>query len=293
MHSGAHKSRPSERKNRSAMTTLLSIVAVLVGIACLVIFVPAFQIGQHVQANCEVAGSLSNSAEGKCTFTNTGWTPGSMCVVAKLVNGSGGEARSGPVCSGRVWPNDSSERNVSILIDRVCGFAGLAWQHTCRLEIESLRDTDSDRGSANESGVPGVAQASHGKSTQGHASPGASAGMQAASGAYLTDMCKKSREFKNKFALIGASKTKPDWMTSCDDGVQSLSQPITLAGRAFVMFTACKPHDCGSQQIIVLYDGQALYGAAVTTDDQGNPRQDWITPVDPQIRPLLSQLASQ
>ncbi|ULU25301.1 Ivy family c-type lysozyme inhibitor [Dyella terrae] len=116
--------------------------------------------------------------------------------------------------------------------------------------------------------------------------------MTNASGAYMFDLCKSDPLFKTKFEAILSSKQRPEWISACGDGVQSPSKSISVGGERFVMFSACKPHECTSQQIIVLYNGKDLYGVLVNSDEQGNAHPEWITPVDPKIEPFVSQLVS-
>jgi uncharacterized protein len=116
--------------------------------------------------------------------------------------------------------------------------------------------------------------------------------MANAKGAYMFDLCKSDAFFKTKFGAILSSKQHPDWITACGDGVQSPSKSISVGGEQFVIFSACKPHNCPSQQIIVLYNGKDLYGVLVNSDEQGNAHPEWITPVDPKIEPFASQLVS-
>lgn len=115
----------------------LIIIGLVIAIAgVLMCFVPAFQIGQQVQVNCQVESSMFGaSVQGKCVFTNTGWTPGSTCAMAKLVNHDGGEANSAPVCSGRIWPNDTTEKDVSILLGHVCDSDDEPWTKVCKMTV--------------------------------------------------------------------------------------------------------------------------------------------------------------
>lgn len=106
-------------RSRSPATftiTVSSFVLIVLAIAAAVWFVPALEIGQNLATSCQVNGA----GQGSCQFTNTGWTPGSQCVDVQLRNQQGGTVRSGPVCSGRVWPNDTSEKNVMIAIGNTC-----------------------------------------------------------------------------------------------------------------------------------------------------------------------------
>jgi len=126
--------KPDKKRHNSVSITLSSFALVLIGLSLAVCFVPAFQIGQHVEASCQVNGIGS----GTCQFTNTGWTPGSQCVVVRLINKQGGAVSSGPLCSGRIWPNDTTQREVSMVIGDTCDSAGTAWNNVCSLDIQNV-----------------------------------------------------------------------------------------------------------------------------------------------------------
>ncbi len=70
------------------------------------------EIGQKTEVECQI----NALGEGHCQFTNLGWTPGASCVNVGIKNGKGKIAPGSLVCSGRVWPNDTTRKDVSISI---------------------------------------------------------------------------------------------------------------------------------------------------------------------------------
>ncbi|WP_243049348.1 zinc-ribbon domain-containing protein [Dyella sp. RRB7] len=130
--------REEKKRSSSVSITLSSFAVLVIGLVLGVCFVPALQIGQHVEARCQVNGL----GHGQCQFTNTGWTPGSQCVVVKLVNQTGGSANSGPLCSGRVWPNDTAQRDVSIAVGKTCEAPGSSWSDVCSMDIVNVGESD-------------------------------------------------------------------------------------------------------------------------------------------------------
>jgi len=69
-------------------------------------------IGARVEQSCSVRGT----GDGSCTFTNTGWSPGSLCVeVAVQRIADGQRMGAGLACSGRLEPSDSRAVPVSVL----------------------------------------------------------------------------------------------------------------------------------------------------------------------------------
>lgn len=142
---------PREKKRTSTVSiTLSSFALILIGFVLAVCFVPAFQIGQHVEARCQVNGLGS----GTCQFTNTGWTPGSQCVAVRLVNKQGGAVSSGPLCSGRIWPNDTAQRDVSMVVGNNCDAVGAAWNDVCAMDIHNLTGSGDDELAERDSSAP-------------------------------------------------------------------------------------------------------------------------------------------
>lgn len=133
-----HANERSKGSGTKITVSLSSAALLLVGAFTVVWFVPGFEVGAKLQAQCQV----DHRGEGSCQFTNTGWSPGSQCVLVRLVNKQSEADTSGPICSGRIGPSDSAERHVSILIDSKCevlggllpGIAGDA----CAMDIENV-----------------------------------------------------------------------------------------------------------------------------------------------------------
>lgn len=144
----AHSQQAETRPKKSAKVTITvsTFVLVIAGILAAIWFVPPLQVGQNLSTNCQV-NAFGN---GSCQFSNTGWTPGSQCVVVRLSNGQGGSTSSGPVCSGTVWPNDSASKSVSLVIGSICddasGQADLS--SACKMDILTAGSSTPDLGAA-------------------------------------------------------------------------------------------------------------------------------------------------
>lgn len=120
MYQAPSRTRGERTRSPAVFTvTLSSFVLIVLAIAAAVWFVPSMEIGQNLEARCQVNGT----GAGTCQFTNTGWTPGAQCVDVSLRNKQGSAVHSGAVCSGRVWPNDTTEKNVMIEIGNTCNNA--------------------------------------------------------------------------------------------------------------------------------------------------------------------------
>lgn len=135
--------RDRGRRTRSTTTftiTFSSFVLIVLAIAAAVWFVPPLEIGQNITGSCQVNGT----GQGKCQFTNTGWTPGTQCVDVTLRNNQqGSTVNSGPVCSGRVWPNDTTEKNVMIVIGHTCDDPDVGMPNLGKVCTMDVRNVDS------------------------------------------------------------------------------------------------------------------------------------------------------
>lgn len=115
------------------------ILDILVAISLLLIvgFIAAWVvmpigIGQDISANCHVNG-LGN---GSCSFTNTGWSPGTACSEVNIVNYDSKSASSGVICSGRVSPRETITKEFSIIIGELCDAPrGLSWNDVCHMQV--------------------------------------------------------------------------------------------------------------------------------------------------------------
>lgn len=99
-------------------------------------------IGEETTAECQV----NATGDGFCNFTNSGFTPGSMCVKVSLTGNRNATVSSGIICSGRIWPDDTNQKSVSIIVpDGHCiGTIGLELENICRLDISTLDEADQE-----------------------------------------------------------------------------------------------------------------------------------------------------
>ncbi len=96
-------------------------------------------VGASIEPRCSVAGT----GDGQCTFTNTGWSPGSACVRVGLQRNSDQQLFPPTLaCSGRLDVNDSRTVQVAVLDGAMgpiqfCG-GGLAtpWTSLCSVTVE-------------------------------------------------------------------------------------------------------------------------------------------------------------
>ena len=140
------RSQTSKRSAATITVTLSSFVLISIGIFVAVWFIPSFEIGQNIEASCKVNGF----GNGSCQFTNTGWTPGSQCVDVRLINKKGASVSSGPLCSGLIWPNDTIEKDISIVIGNNCNDSDSLLpdlDKACKMDIHDVGATDASESS--------------------------------------------------------------------------------------------------------------------------------------------------
>jgi hypothetical protein len=70
---------------------------------------------------------------------------------------------------------------------------------------------------------------------------------------YFFDLYKNNKEFKNSLNLIFSKEKIPlfKWVGS---GVSSPAEPIDINGKKYLYLNSCKPHDCSSNHLDILFD---------------------------------------
>lgn len=66
------------------------------------------------------------------------------------------------------------------------------------------------------------------------------------------------------FATIAADVELPEWIKQ--GGVESSIQQVNIKGETFYVMSACKPHDCPTEQIALLFNPKAEKLAALYKD---------------------------
>lgn len=95
-----------------------------------------------VGASIETQCSVMRNGDATCRITNTGWTPRAMCAVVSVaqipINESSGKVSSRPVCFGRVWPDDTVQRDTRITIpsDFCDTTQDQKWADVCEVQMD-------------------------------------------------------------------------------------------------------------------------------------------------------------
>lgn len=85
------------------------------------------------------------------------------------------------------------------------------------------------------------------------------------------------QDTKAEFQKMVTNRHLPKWVTQ--GGTDSQGQKVNIAGNQYVVLTSCKPHDCGSQRIAVLYATatKRIAGVFSSVDDKtGNEKLQWL-----------------
>ena len=85
------------------------------------------------------------------------------------------------------------------------------------------------------------------------------------------------QDTKAEFQKMVASKHLPNWISQ--GGTDSQGQKVNIAGKQYVVLTSCKPHDCASQRIAVLYSMgmKKLAGVFSSIEEKtGSEKLQWL-----------------
>lgn len=143
-----------------------------------------------------------------------------------------------------------------------------------------------------------VSSAAPGAASAPAASPGAAtaAAMPGVKPAYLFDLLQQADFAKALDALHGA-QSLPAWVRQ--GGTATPVRNIRVGGRSMSLATACKPHDCPTERVALLYDPQshAMWGLfaqraenlppAVDPRDSSQDKLAWLGEPDAAQRELL------
>ncbi|EBW7149063.1 Ivy family C-type lysozyme inhibitor [Citrobacter braakii] len=85
------------------------------------------------------------------------------------------------------------------------------------------------------------------------------------------------QDTKAEFQKMAANQHLPKWVTQ--GGTDSQGQKVNIAGNQYLVLNSCKPHDCGSQRIAVLYatETKKIAGVLSSIDEKtGNEKLQWL-----------------
>jgi len=85
------------------------------------------------------------------------------------------------------------------------------------------------------------------------------------------------QDTKAEFQKMASNQHLPKWVTQ--GGTDSQGQKVNIAGKQYLVLNSCKPHDCGSQRIAVLYATatKKIAGVFSSVDEKtGNEKLQWL-----------------
>lgn len=117
-----------------------------------------------------------------------------------------------------------------------------------------------------------------------------------AKGPYLFDLLQQP-DYAAAFQSMAGAKDLPDWTRQ--GGTSTPAQQVTVDGRTLQVAAGCKPHDCPSERIVLLYDGKAhrMWGvfarrqgeAPVDVSDRSNDQLTWLGEPDDSLKDALKK----
>jgi len=119
----------------------------------------------------------------------------------------------------------------------------------------------------------------------------------AAKGPYLFDLMQRP-DFSAAFAKLSGAAELPDWTRQ--GGTSTPAQNVIVGGKSMLLASACKPHDCPTERIVLLYDENThgLWGlfakraegkVPVDVSDPSNDQLNWLGTPDNETKTLLQK----
>lgn len=133
-------------------------------------------------------------------------------------------------------------------------------------------------------------------SNQAPAPDSSSAAAPADAGPYLFDLLQQP-DFAAAFHALSGAKELPEW--THQGGTSTPAQKVTAGGKTLLAVGGCKPHDCPSERIVLLYDEKthAMWGvfarrkgeAPADVSDGSNDQLSWLGEPDDKTKEELKK----
>lgn len=130
----------------------------------------------------------------------------------------------------------------------------------------------------------------------GSAATAASSAPPADAGPYLFDLLQRP-DFAAAFQALSGARDLPDW--THQGGTSTPAQKVMVEGKSLLAVGGCKPHDCPSERIVLLYDENthAMWGvfarrqgeAPADVSDDSNDQRSWLGEPDDQLKDALKK----
>lgn len=153
--------------------------------------------------------------------------------------------------------------------------------------------TQDDSGKSAAPPAPAISSTTAAASSQASALDSRAA---AADGPYLFDLLQRP-DFAAAFQALSAARDLPEWTRQ--GGTSTPAQNVTADGKRLLEAAGCKPHDCPSERIVLLYDEQthAMWGvfarrqgeAPADVSDDSNDQLTWLGEPGDQLKDALKK----
>jgi len=124
----------------------------------------------------------------------------------------------------------------------------------------------------------------------------AAAAASVAAGPYLFDLLQQS-DFAAAFHALSGTKELPEW--THQGGTSTPAQKVTVDGKSLLEAAGCKPHDCPTERIVLLYDEKthSMWGvfarrqgeAPTDVSDDSNDQLNWLGEPDDKLKDALKK----
>ena len=150
--------------------------------------------------------------------------------------------------------------------------------------------------SASSPGKPATQAAPAGAATAPASTATTALAPSAAPPIYLFDLLQRP-DFAKTLDALHDAQALPAWVRT--GGTATPVQTVQVDGKAMLLATACKPHDCPTERVALLYDAQdhAMWGLlaqrpenlapAVDPDDSSQDKLTWLGAPDKPRQQLL------
>ena len=128
------------------------------------------------------------------------------------------------------------------------------------------------------------------------AASAASVAAPAADGPYLFDLLQCS-DYAAAFNALSGARELPEWTRQ--GGTSTPAQKVTVGGKSLLEAAGCKPHDCPTERIVLLYDEKthAMWGvfarrqgeAPTDVSDDSNDQLSWLGEPDDTLKDALKK----
>ena len=96
--------------------------------------------------------------------------------------------------------------------------------------------------------------------------------------------------FRNYQALLPKEFAKADWLYRLDGVTLSIDEGLMIGGVPFIRVYGCKPHDCGDEQVALIFSTDGKVGAVkVRSKELTGGKAEFYGSDDPALRRIVDR----